>query len=163
MDLILWRHADAEDPGPQGDLARELTKKGRKQAEAMADWLRPRLQGDWRVLTSPAARAVQTVTPLGRDYEVRPKLDPSSRADDYLREAGWPKGGNVVLVGHQPTLGEVVAILMGDTRGDVAVKKGAIWWFATREREGRIETVLKVALEPGMLATAVPKPTGDRT
>ena len=47
MELILWRHADAEDPGPKGDFARELTKKGRKQAERMAAWLRPRLEGEW--------------------------------------------------------------------------------------------------------------------
>ena len=57
MDLILWRHADAEDVGSQGDAARNLTKKGRKQAERIAEWLRPRLEGDWRILCSPAARA----------------------------------------------------------------------------------------------------------
>ena len=36
MELILWRHAEAEGPGPKGDLARSLTKKGRRQAERMA-------------------------------------------------------------------------------------------------------------------------------
>ena len=152
MELILWRHADAEDPGPRGDLARELTRKGHHQAETMAAWLAPRLQGEWRVLASPAARAIQTVTPLGLDYEVRPRLDPSSRAEDYLREAGWPKGRDTILVGHQPTLGEVAARLMGEA-GDIAVKKGAIWWFATREREGTLETALKVVIDPAMLET----------
>ena len=151
MELILWRHAEAEDPGPRGDLARELTKKGRRQAEAMAAWLGPRLDGAWRVLASPAARAVQTVAPLGRDYEVRPRLDPASRVGDYLEEAGWPTAGNTILVGHQPTLGEVAARLLGE-RGDVAVKKGAVWWFATRERDGALETVLKVVIDPGMLS-----------
>jgi phosphohistidine phosphatase len=151
VELILWRHADAEDPGPRGDLARELTRKGRGQAEAMAEWLAPRLAGKWRVLTSPAARAVQTVTPLGLDYEIRPRLDPSASADDYLREACWPGGGNVILVGHQPTLGEVAARLVGEA-GDISVRKGAIWWFATRERGGSAETVLKVVIDPEMLS-----------
>lgn len=151
MELILWRHADAEDPGPQGDLARELTKKGARQAEAMADWLRPRLEGEWRVLTSPAARAVQTVTPLGLDYEVRPGLDPYQRAGDVLREAGWPDAERVIVVGHQPTLGEVIAHLLGGGPGDVAVRKGAIWWFTTRNRDGRHETVLKAMMNPDML------------
>ena len=150
MELILWRHADAEDPGPRGDLARELTKKGRRQAEAMSEWLRPRLKGEWRVIASPAARAVQTVTPLGLDYEVRPRLDPSARAEDYLREAGWPEGPDTILVGHQPTLGEVAARLMGE-RGDIAVRKGAIWWFTARERGHGIGTVLKVVIDPDML------------
>ena len=151
MELILWRHADAEDPGPKGDLPRALTKRGRAQAEAMADWLRPRLEGEWRILASPAARAIQTVTPLGRDYEVRPGLDPSHGADDYFAEAGWPSGPNTVIVAHQPTLGEVAARLMGEV-GDIAVKKGAIWWFATREREGVTSTVLKLVIDPGMLS-----------
>ena len=151
MELILWRHADAEDPGPKGDAARELTKKGRKQAERMAAWLRPRLEGEWLVLSSPAARAVQTVTPLGLDYEIRAGLDTSSSAADMLREAGWPDGERVIVVGHQPTLGEVAAHLMGGGEGDIAVRKGAIYWFATRERDGRTETVLKAMMSPEML------------
>jgi phosphohistidine phosphatase len=150
MELILWRHADAEDPGPRGDLARELTRKGRHQADAMAAWLKPRLKGDWRVITSPAARAVQTVTALGLDYEVRPRLDPAARAADYLREAGWPHGPDTILVGHQPTLGEVAARLLGEA-GDIAVRKGAIWWFTAREREGGTSTVLRVVIDPDML------------
>ena len=151
MELILWRHADAEDPGPRGDLARELTRKGRRQADAMADWLRPRLKGEWRVIASPAARAVQTVTPLGLDYEVRPPLEPATRVEEYLRESGWPNGRDTILVGHQPTLGEVAARLLGEV-GDVAVRKGAIWWFSTRERDGEVATVLKVVIDPDMLS-----------
>ena len=150
MELILWRHADAEDPGPKGDFARELTKKGRKQAERMAAWLRPRLEGDWTVLSSPARRATQTVDALGVDYETRDAIDTSCRLEDVLRESGWPDGDRVIVVGHQPTLGEVAAWLMGSSE-EVAFRKGAIWWFATRSREGREETVLKVVMDPEML------------
>lgn len=151
MELILWRHADAEDAGPKGDAARELTKKGHRQAERMAQWLRPRLQGRWLVLCSPAARAVQTVTPLDMDYEVRPGVGTAASAREVLREAGWPDGERVIVVGHQPTLGEVAAHLLGGAQGDVAVRKGAIWWFATRDRDGRRETVLRLAMDPDML------------
>jgi phosphohistidine phosphatase len=150
MDLILWRHADAEDPGPGGDFARQLTKRGRKQAKAMAEWLRPRLEGDWTILSSPAARAIQTVSALELPYEVRPALDPGHGARDMLRESGWPDAGRVIVVGHQPTLGEVAARLMGG-EGDIAVRKGAIWWFATRERGGRDEALLRAVLDPDML------------
>jgi len=150
MELILWRHAEAEDPTSKGDLARELTKKGRRQAEEMAAWLRPRLEGEWRVLSSPAARAVQTVTPLGFDYEIRPALDPVHSAQDLLREVGWPDGDNVIAVGHNPTFGEAAAQLMGGDESEVNFRKGAVWWFATRERDGRTETLLKVVMTPEM-------------
>jgi len=147
MELILWRHAEAEDPGPKGDFARELTKKGRKQAERMAEWLRPRLEGRWLVLASPAARAIQTVTPLDLDYEVRPRLDPAHSASDLLREAGWPGGDKVIVVGHNPTMAEAAAHLLGGGAGAVNFKKGAVWWFATR---GDDDAVLRAVLAPEM-------------
>jgi phosphohistidine phosphatase len=150
MELILWRHADAEDPGPKGDLARELTKKGRRQAEDMAAWLKPRLEGQWRVVASPAARAVQTVAPLGLDYEVLPGIDPGHSAQDLLRAVEWPSADKVIAVGHNPTFGEVAAMLMGGDEAEVNFKKGAIWWFATRDRDGRTETLLKVVMTPEM-------------
>ena len=150
MELILWRHAEAEDPGPQGDLARELTKKGRKQAERMAEWLRPRLEGEWRVLVSPAARAMQTAAPLGRDPEVRPKLGPAHTARDLLREVGWPNGGKVIAVGHNPTFAEAAAELLGGAESEVNFRKGAVWWFATRGEGDRVETILKVVMTPEM-------------
>jgi phosphohistidine phosphatase len=150
MELILWRHAEAEDSTPKGDLARELTKKGRRQAEQMAEWLRPRLEGEWRVLASPAARALQTVAPLGLGYEVRPALDPFHSAADLLREVAWPDGDRVIAVGHNPTFGEAAAQLMGGDDSEVNFRKGAVWWFATRERDGHTETLLKVVMTPEM-------------
>ena len=151
MQLILWRHADAEDPGPAGDLARNLTRKGRKQAERMAEWLRPRLEGEWKVLCSPAHRAVQTAEALEVPFEERAALAPERDARVLLREAGWPTGGNVVVVGHNPTLGEAAAMLLGGAESEVAFRKGAIWWFATRSRDGLTETVLKAVMEPDLL------------
>ena len=58
MELILWRHADAEDGVP--DEARRLTAKGRKQAEKMAAWLTARLPADCRVMVSPATRRARS-------------------------------------------------------------------------------------------------------
>jgi phosphohistidine phosphatase len=151
MELILWRHAEAEDPGPQGDFARDLTKKGRKQAERMAEWLRPRLEGKWRVIASPAARAMQTAQALGVDFEVEPGIDPTRSANDLLRAVDWPNADKVIAVGHNPTFGEAAARLVGGAQGEVAFRKGAIWWFATRERAGRVETVVKAVMAPEMI------------
>lgn len=151
MELILWRHADAEDAGPAGDLSRRLTKKGRKQAELMARWLDARMVGNWRVLVSPAQRALETAEPLEREHEVSEAVSTSASPSDVLHAAGWPAGERVLVVGHQPTLGEVAALLLGGEPGEVSVRKGSILWFATRERGTAAETVLKAALDPEMI------------
>ena len=148
MELILWRHADAEDVGPQGDLSRRLTKKGRKQAERMARWLNARLEGDWRVVCSPAQRARETVEPLGREFETSEEVSTSASARSVLQEAGWPGADRVLVVGHQPTLGEVASLLLGAGSGEFSVRKGAILWFLSRERAGAAEVVLKTVLDP---------------
>jgi phosphohistidine phosphatase len=151
MELILWRHADAEDPGPAGDNARRLTKRGRKQAERMAEWLRERVGPEWRIVVSPAKRALETVKPLERDYEVRDSVGTAADVRSLLREANWPDGDrDVLIVGHQPTLGEAAAAILGSSEV-ISVRKGAMWWFTTRERDGRPESVLKVAIDPDAL------------
>ena len=152
MQLILWRHADAENANGKPDFERRLTKKGRKQAERMAEWLRLRLSREWRILASPATRALETVEPLGMDYEENDEVGLAATPNSILRAAGWPKGKqSVLVVGHQPTLGQVAAILLEGSGGDVAVKKGAIWWFVTRERDGELQTVLQTVMNPDEL------------
>ncbi len=148
MELILWRHADAEDPGSGGDAARRLTKKGRKQAEHMAEWLRPRIGDEWRIVVSPAKRALETVKPLDRDFEVSESVGTGATVSSVLEEAGWPRGDKpVIVVGHQPTLGEVAAELMGTAGSELAIRKGAVWWFVARDHE----TVLKAVMNPELL------------
>lgn len=148
MELILWRHAEAEDGFD--DLERALTKRGRKQAKRMAEWLHPLLAGEWRILVSPAKRTLQTVKALDLPFEVREALGPSATPQAILREAGWPHGeASVVIVGHQPTLGQVAARLVGGAAGEVAIKKGAIWWFASRGRDVVVKAVLNPDLVDG--------------
>jgi len=151
MELILWRHADAE-VGP-ADLKSELTDKGRKQAVRVAKWLEPRLDGDWRVLSSPALRATQTAEALGGKVKVCLTLGPLETENALLREVGWPDAEkNVIVVGHQPTIGRVAARLLTGHTGDLTVKKGSIWWFSTRidEEHGIGETVLRAVITPDL-------------
>ncbi|MHB1186509.1 SixA phosphatase family protein [Thiobacillus sp.] len=150
MELILWRHAEAEDGVP--DLGRELTDKGRKQAARMADWLNPRLPQDIRVLASPAIRARQTAQALGREYEEVSALAPGTCAEDVLAAAGWPDAAYpVLIVGHQPTLGQVAMRLLAGQDGDITIKKGGIWWFQGRERAGQLQVVLRAVAAPDWL------------
>ena len=150
MELILWRHADAEDPVGITDDERALTKRGLRQAAGMAKWLDERLEGEWRVLVSPARRALETVEPLGRRIEVTNEVGTGADARRLLHAAGWPRAERVIVVGHQPTLGQVAAGLMGG-QGDVAFRKGAVWWFATRTRDGEVGAVLRAVMNPEML------------
>jgi phosphohistidine phosphatase len=150
MDLILWRHAEAEDG--VADNNRELTGRGRKQASRMADWLNPRLPPDIRVLVSPARRTVQTAQALGREYEQVKALAPGAGPGEVLAAAGWPDATHpVLIVGHQPTLGQVAMQLLTGQAGDLTVKKGGIWWFQARERAGQLEVVLRAVVGPDWL------------
>jgi phosphohistidine phosphatase len=79
MNLILWRHAEAEDTAPT-DLSRQLTVRGRKQAQAVAKWLRARLEDDAVILASPAVRTIQTVESLTDQYRVVRELAPGARS-----------------------------------------------------------------------------------
>lgn len=150
MELILWRHAEAEDTAP--DLDRKLTGKGRKQAARMADWLTPRLPQDIRILVSPAVRTRQTAQALGREYEQVPALAPGASVDDVLHAVEWPDAAYPVLVvGHQPTLGQVAMELLTGQIGDLAVRKGGMWWFQSRERQGKLQVVLRAVASPDWL------------
>ena len=145
MDLILWRHADALDGEP--DMARALTAKGRKQAEKMAAWLRQRLPANTLVLVSPAVRARQTADALGQDYQVLAELAPGADGVHVLGAAGWPDAATAVLVvGHQPTLGEAARILLCGEGGELSIKKGGVLWLSNRVRGGASRTFIRAAM-----------------
>ena len=115
MDLILWRHAEAEPGEP--DLGRRLTSKGLKQAERVAAWLETRLPDTTRILVSPADRTQQTALALGRKFRTVDEIAPGASVASLLAAAGWPDAREAVLVvGHQPTLGQVAATLLPATR-----------------------------------------------
>lgn len=132
MNLILWRHAEAEDFAPDHrDENRRLTERGHKQAQKMGAWLDARLPDDTRILVSPAVRTRQTAEALGRKFEIEPRLFTDTDVGDHLQASGWnDSAATVLLVGHQPTLGQLAAQLMCGQPLPWSVKKGAIWWLA---------------------------------
>ncbi len=150
MDLILWRHAEAEEAAPGGDdLARALTPRGERDAARMAAWLDRQLPDTARILCSPARRCEQTALALGRKYRIRSELAPDAQPQALLEAAQWPQARQaVVLVGHQPTLGQVIAHLLGMEGQACAVRKGGAWWLRAREREGRLQVVVVAVMPP---------------
>ncbi|MGZ5199277.1 MAG: phosphohistidine phosphatase SixA [Telluria sp.] len=149
MELILWRHADAEDGSP--DLLRELTPLGHRQAANVADWLNVRLPEGCRILVSPATRAQQTADKLERDYEVLDAIGPGADSHAVLQAAHWPHGrGAVLVVGHQPTLGRLAARLLSGHAHDLDIPRGAVWWFEQRDPADIWTLCLKAVMTPGM-------------
>jgi phosphohistidine phosphatase len=147
VDLILWRHAEAEPGEP--DLGRRLTAKGLKQAQRMAEWLDGRLPDTTRVVSSPADRAQQTALALKRKFRTVDELAPGATASAVLAAAGWPDARESVLViGHQPTLGEVSSFLLAGEELPWSIRKGAVWWLSNRVRDGVSTVVLKVVIGP---------------
>lgn len=150
MELVLWRHAEAEDGIP--DNARMLTVKGEKQADKMATFLRATLPHDTRVLVSPAKRTLQTAKAFTNHFTTEPAIGTCASPEAILKAAGWPDGeGSVLIVGHQPALGEAAALLMTGHPDYWSIKKGAVWWFSRREREGDYQTSLRLVISPDHL------------
>jgi len=149
MDLILWRHAEAEDGFP--DLKRALTPKGRKQATRMAAWLHKHLPQPLRVVVSPAVRAQETASAFTKSFETIDELAPGAPVGAILAAAGWPEAtGAVLVVGHQPTLGQVAASLLSGEPGDWDMKKGAIIWLS-QQPDTLGQVALRAVLSPALL------------
>jgi phosphohistidine phosphatase len=153
VDLILWRHADAEDSGAgESDLDRALTSRGERQAERMAEWLNRRLTHSTRILVSPALRCQQTAKALGRKSRTVEAIGPDASPEDMLAAAGWLKGsGPVLVVGHQPTLGLVASMLLTGQAQSWTVKKAAVWWLRHRPRVDDGAIVLQAVQAPDCL------------
>ena len=127
MELILWRHAEAEPGLP--DAERKLTAKGRKTALKMAAWLDSGLPANCKILVSPTVRTVQTAEALGRKFKIVPGLAPGADPEQLLTLANWPHGREPVLVvGHQPTLGQAAALLIS---GDYIIRVQTVVRYLT--------------------------------
>lgn len=153
MDLILWRHAEAEERRPGlPDARRRLTPKGEKQARKMAKWLKKRLPKNIRILVSPTERTRMTAHALGLPFEIEDGVRPEAGVEELLAAADWHAGeGAVLIVGHQPVLGRAAARLLSGKAADWTLKKGALWWFMGRPDCGEADILLKVALSPELI------------
>jgi phosphohistidine phosphatase len=150
VDLILWRHAEAKEvDGPIADSDRELTERGIKHAEHMAEWLRRQRLPKVAVLSSPTKRALQTAQSLGLPVKIKTQLGVGAGTMDLLSAADWPDhSGAIILVSHQPALGRLASLLLAGTEADWTIKKAGIWWFTNRVRQDETQTILRAVHNP---------------
>jgi phosphohistidine phosphatase len=143
--IILWRHADAAPADiEQGedDMQRQLTTKGLIQAKKMAAWLNLQLSEPSILVSSPAERAMRTAEALKQKVIEEYALRPGANLQEVLKflasleaknvaqmEAEIKPRKNLIIVGHQPWLGQLVTHLTGFSGAEISIKKGAIWWL----------------------------------
>ena len=150
MDLLLWRHAEAEEG--EDDLQRRLTERGRKQARIMAKWIGEHQLRDLHIIVSPAVRTQQTAEALKRPFRTVGTIGPDAGVADLIAACGWPDASGAVLVfGHQPVLGRLAALLLAGQEAEWPIKKGALWWLSNRTRIDDEQTVLRAAIPPELL------------
>lgn len=150
MELILWRHAEAEIGEP--DEGRALTTKGQKQAKKMGEWLDHSLPHSCKIFVSPATRTIQTAEALGRKFKLMDELGPESNADKILAATQWPDSREpVLIVGHQPTLGQLAALLIDGQAQNWTIRKGNVWWIVRRKRDDIDGSYIRAVMTPELL------------
>ncbi|HVP30735.1 MAG TPA: phosphohistidine phosphatase SixA [Myxococcota bacterium] len=130
MRLYVVRHGKAEDVGPDGtDSSRRLTEEGRREFRRAADGLASlgiRLD---HLFTSPLPRAKETAEILaeslgGPDPELASGLGPGA-SERAILELVAGTGDEVAIVGHEPTLGQLVSLaVFGRPSGGTPLRKG---------------------------------------
>lgn len=135
MQLLIVRHAiamDREEYAKTGrpDSDRPLTDTGRRRMRKNARGLQRISPHPDLIGTSPWLRAADTARVIAETLGVeRMETVEEMTPDHHPRElAQWLNGkvdiGSVIVVGHEPHLGEVVTWLMGGSGSNVEFKKG---------------------------------------
>ena len=153
-EIIFWRHGEAHDAdADQDDLSRKLTVKGRRQAERVAFWLDRNLPQQCKVFVSEARRAQQTARCLPRKHKTLAELNPAAKPPDVLAAVGWGSQIEpIVIIGHQPWMGECIHWLLMDAMAPMAVRKGAVWWLQSRPRDAdSFEVIVRTVITPELL------------
>ena len=132
MHLYLLRHGDAVDEPGIPDRERVLSPTGKQQSDRVAQFCK---RGGIRfdlILSSPLTRARETAEAVVRaglasNISTTNVLLPTSTPSDIIAELRVQTAGNVLLVGHQPLLGNCMAhFISADGSANVEFKKGSL-------------------------------------
>jgi phosphohistidine phosphatase len=153
MDLFLIRHASAADGPLYGDDAdRPLTADGRRAALAVGEALQLAGVGFDKVIASPLVRAVETAELLavsvGFDGElaIAHELEPGGSVQRMLELLGRASGERVALVGHLPSMGNLLGALLG--RSGVSMSKMSVVRLEHGERSRLVWVITPRRLQP---------------
>lgn len=119
--LLLLRHAKAEpESNGQGDHSRDLTHRGRRDAEQVGHWLKKQALVPDLVVSSTAKRARATAELVAKSAGVEAAVQLRddlylARPDAYINVLrGCPDDeATVLLVGHNPGIEDLLTQLAG--------------------------------------------------
>jgi len=162
MDILLLRHAIAEDREQWADAGfpdsrRPLTTRGREKMKLGARGLALIAGPVDLVATSPYERAKGTARlvakALGHPRVVSIEALSAGRpALDTLRWLAGRREKRVLLVGHEPDLGRLAALLVhGEASPPLAMKKGGACLLHTPRRPSPGSAELRWFLTPALL------------
>ncbi len=159
--LLLLRHAIAEDVSRTGeDEDRRLTGEGKSKLREVVAGMRALALPVEAILTSPLRRARETAEIVAAGYDIEDRvvvtaaLAPGGGATELFKALGACGGAQgVVLVGHQPDLGELASTLLVGTPGLVPLpfKKAGLAGIAVESLPPRAAGLLEFFLTPGQL------------
>ncbi|MCF8429144.1 MAG: phosphohistidine phosphatase SixA [Bacteroidia bacterium] len=122
--LILMRHAKAEHGNFEiSDFDRKLTEKGKSDADIAAKILAKKIKKIDLIVTSSAKRTLKTAKIIAENFDIdKNKIHSINEiyeadSDAYvhvLRSLNDDKVKTVIVVGHNPTIGAMAAILSGN-------------------------------------------------
>ncbi|WP_455211742.1 SixA phosphatase family protein [Kaarinaea lacus] len=122
-ELYILRHAKSDwDSDAESDFERPLAKRGKKDAPAMGNWMSKQKFSVNYIISSPAKRAKQTVYAVAKELGVS-KQDIHFEQKIYmanlttllqLLQRGSVKSKNVMIVGHNPGLDDLLQHLVKD-------------------------------------------------
>jgi phosphohistidine phosphatase len=145
QQLWLLRHGEAEPHGTRPDAERELTDRGRDQSRAAGRALVALGVEVHLVLTSPKARALETArlacAVLGVEPVEHGPLAEGFDAGEALALLGSAGADQrVLVVGHEPDLGQVVHDLTG---ARIDLKRGGVAAVRTDGARGELVALLR--------------------
>lgn len=155
--LVLMRHGKAQPDEPEGDHARVLTKRGRRQAAAIGSYIGREIGIPDAIISSDATRAEQTaeIAAEAMGYVGDLTLVPHIYEADVTTLLAVVRSilddvGTVLVVGHNPGFEEVVAALAGIDEDDVRLPTAAYAhisfdtdnWDNARKGTGRLEGIM---------------------
>jgi phosphohistidine phosphatase len=131
--IYVLRHGIAEDAPPGGaDGDRALTHEGERKLRGVLERARRAGVRPSVILTSPLKRAVETaeiarsLLDVEQDLVRTNVLAPSGSPERIWKELRARRAEQVLITGHEPLLGTLVAFLLGCDALLVRMKKGAL-------------------------------------